>query len=137
MITLNDFEGCWRLTRRIEDRRAGLTGSLEGEARWQADEAGLRLTESGLLSYGNGAPMRAERCYLWRAEAGGIATYFEDGRPFHWFSVEQTDALHDCPPDTYRVRYDFADWPRWSAEWRVTGPRKDYLMQSHYSRDPG
>ena len=39
---------------------------------------------------------------------------------------------HDCPPDSYRVRYDFRAWPRWQAEWRVTGPRKDYGIVSRF-----
>jgi hypothetical protein len=30
------------------------------------------------------------------------------------------------------VRYDFRDWPRWQAEWRVTGPRKDYGIVTRF-----
>jgi len=41
-------------------------------------------------------------------------------------------AEHDCPPDHYRVRYDFRSWPRWQADWRVRGPRKDYTLGSAY-----
>jgi hypothetical protein len=59
---------------------------------------------------------------------------FADGRFFHRFDAEDPApaAAHDCPPDLYRVRYDFRPWPRWQAEWRVTGPRKDYAMVSRY-----
>lgn len=131
---LSDFEGTWRLVRAIEDRRAGLSGRLEGEARFVPGQGGLVLTETGLLAYGGGAPMQAERRYLWREEAGGIAVYFEDGRPFHWFSAERTEASHDCPPDLYAVQYDFGTWPLWSAVWEVSGPRKQYTMTSRYSR---
>ena len=62
--------------------------------------------------------MRAERRYLWRdGGAGTIEVLFEDGRFFHRFDAEDPEpaAEHDCPPDRYRVRYDFRAWPRWRA----------------------
>ena len=77
------------------------------------------------------APMRASRRYLWRdGGSGTIDVHFADGRFFHRFDAEDPApaSSHDCPPDLYRVRYDFRAWPRWQAEWRVTGPRKDYAM---------
>jgi len=129
-----DFEGGWRLDRRIEDRKTGLTGRLEGRAVWVPDQDRLQLTETGTLRYGDGAPLQAERRYLWRRQAGGIAVMFDDSRPFHWFSGDQTVARHECPPDQYHVRYDFHLWPDWRAIWTVTGPRKDYEMISRYRR---
>lgn len=132
-LCLADFEGVWRLTRQIEDARAGLTGRLDGQAVFAPGQGGLILTETGELRYGDGAPMQAERRYLWRAEAGGIAVFFEDGRPFHWFSPATPEARHVCPPDLYQVRYDFSAWPAWRAVWQVSGPRKDYIMESLYA----
>ena len=79
--------------------------------------------------------MQATRRYLWRAGgAGAIDVLFEDGRFFHSFDPDAPTpaAPHDCPPDTYRVRYDFTGWPEWQAEWRVTGPDKDYTMLSRF-----
>lgn len=136
MKGLADFEGVWTLNRRIEDRRAGLTGQLDGQASFDAGQGGLILTETGSLRYGDGAPLQAERRYLWRSEAGGIAVFFDDERPFHWFSAEATNANHDCPPDLYHVQYDFSAWPVWTARWQVTGPRKDYVMTSRYHPGP-
>ncbi|MAX74485.1 MAG: trigger factor [Nioella sp.] len=134
-MKLADFRGRWRLTRRIDDARAGVVGRLDGQALFTVEAQGLVLTETGLLRYGDGPPMRAERRYLWRAEGRGIAVFFDDGRPFHWFSGAATKATHDCPPDLYRVRYDFSDWPDWRTIWHVTGPRKAYEMVSHYTPD--
>lgn len=137
MISLQGFEGLWQLTRQIDDHRAGLTGRFEGNAHWRPDGSGLRQVESGTLCYGSGAPMRGSRAYLWRAEAGGIAVAFEDGRPFHWFSATCLAATHDCPPDRYEVTYHFTQWPaRWSTVWQVSGPRKDYRMESVFERAP-
>lgn len=136
-LCLADFEGRWRLIRRIDDARAGLAGRLEGEALYAPGQGGLVLTETGRLYYGDGPPLQAERRYLWREEAGGIAVFFEDERPFHWFSSDAPETRHDCPPDLYHVRYDFSAWPEWSAVWQVSGPRKDYVMESHYTRVTG
>ncbi len=135
-MRLQSFTGLWRLERTIEDVRAGRTGRFSGEARFEPAPDGLAYREDGTLSFPGVTPMRARRRYLWRdGGAGTIDVRFEDGRFFHRFDAEDPApaAAHDCPPDRYRVRYDFRDWPRWRAEWRVEGPRKDYGMLSEYA----
>ena len=95
----------------------------------------MQEEEGWLALPGGGAPLRATRRYLWAADAAWLEVRFEDGRPFHTvpLDVARPEAAHDCAPDVYRVAYDFADWPRWRAVWRVTGPRKDYVMTSDYA----
>lgn len=141
-MELADFAGTWRLMRWIEDRRAGLKGQLDGHAHFACDAEGLVQDEGGTLRLGTAPPLHATRRYLWRAGAGGrIEVRFADGRAFHDFVLPGVApggttprAAHPCGGDLYRVRYDFARWPDWSAEWRVSGPRKDYRMVSHYTR---
>ena len=41
---------------------------------------------------------------------------------------------HPCGADLYRVEYDFSRWPEWSAVWDVSGPRKNYTMESRFRR---
>ncbi|KAF0674801.1 DUF6314 family protein [Profundibacterium mesophilum] len=132
---LRDFEGDWTLSRKIEDRRARLSGRLDGTARWQPAEGGLRMGEAGLLRFGAAAPIRAERGALWMQDGPDIRVHFEDGRFFHLIAPRagRAGAVHECAPDRYEVTYDFRDWPRWSALWTVTGPRKDYVMRSDYA----
>jgi Family of unknown function (DUF6314) len=137
VIRLADFTGRWRITRQIDDHHAGVAGQFAGWAEFVAGGDGLVLTETGRLCYGGAAPMRAERRYIWRADGPGVAVFFADGRPFHWFSTAAPEAHHDCPPDTYDVAYDFGAWPCWKSRWAVTGPRKDYVMQSRYDRAGG
>ncbi|MEM9756749.1 MAG: DUF6314 family protein [Pseudomonadota bacterium] len=133
-ITLADFAGPWRLDRRIEDHRAGLTGVLTGTAEWTPDAHGLVYDEVGILRYGSAPPLRATRRYLWRENAHRLVVLFEDGRHFHAFTAYEGRAEHACPPDTYRVRYDFAAWPDWVSRWHVVGPRKDVQITSRYRR---
>ena len=132
---LRSFLGAWTLERSIADARAGRTGTLAGEARFTPAPGGLAYAEAGTLTFPGSPPMQATRRYLWReGGAGAIDVLFEDGRFFHSFDPDAPApaALHDCAPDTYRVRYDFTAWPDWQAEWRVTGPDKDYTMLSRY-----
>lgn len=134
MIALAGLEGAWRLSRRIDDRRAGLTGHLEGTSRWSPDAQGLRQEETGLLHYGAAPPMQAARVYLWRQEGAGLAVFFEDGRPFHRLGPDRLSDRHLCHPDTYDVTYDLSRWPDWTQCWHVTGPRKDALITSRFQR---
>lgn len=134
-MRLSSFAGRWRIERTIEDVLAGRTGALAGEARFDPVPEGLAYTEEGMLAFPGSPPMRATRRYVWRdGGSGTIEVLFEDGRLFHRFDAEDgaPAASHACPPDTYRVRYDFRAWPRWQAEWRVTGPRKDYGILTRY-----
>lgn len=136
MRGLAAFEGEWRIARLIDDRLGGQTGRFEGRALLRPDGAGLLYHEEGSLRLGEAPPLNATRRYLWRAEAGAVAVYFEDGRLFHRFdpAKDHPGADHACDPDSYRVRYDFGGWPDWRAVWTVRGPRKDYRMQSTYRR---
>ncbi|OAN84345.1 hypothetical protein A8B78_07325 [Jannaschia sp. EhC01] len=133
MRQLADLEGRWRVLRDIDDRRAGLTGRFEGEALWSPDADGLTQTEAGVLRYATAAPMQATRRYLWREDGDGLHVFFDDGRPFHTVPAQGQEALHDCPPDIYRVRYTFAE-NAFTTVWHVTGPRKDAVLTTYFTR---
>lgn len=134
-MRLRDFEGRWRVSRKIVDRRGGLEGRFDGDAVLSRVPRGLAYREEGTLRLGAGPACSARRDYLWSEDPHGIAVRFGDGRFFHRFdpSAAEPEAEHDCAPDRYHVRYDFAAWPQWRAEWRVMGPRKDYRLISRYS----
>jgi hypothetical protein len=134
-MLLSAFEGAWDVERDIADARAGQAGRFEGRAVFALVAEGLRYREEGWLTLGAAPTVVATRSYLWRAGGGGaLEVRFEDGRLFHVFHPAEArpEAEHDCPPDRYRAAYDFADWPNWRVEWRVTGPRKDYAMISRF-----
>lgn len=128
---LADFTGRWRVERQISDR-LGPDGLFEGEAVFAPVPGGLTYHETGTLRLGQGRGFPAERAYFWRADGARIAVDFADGRPFHDFDPAAPAAYHLCIADGYSVRYDFAGWPAWQAEWTVKGPRKDYTMISRY-----
>ena len=139
MLTLLDFAGFWTLDRTIEDRLSGRPGRFHGTARLTPDAEGLRYREEGTLTLGDGPSLAAHRDYLWRADGDAIGVLFPDGRPFHRFmpSGRAPGTDHPCGADLYRVLYDLAGWPAWTAEWTVRGPAKDYTMGSLYRPAPG
>ena len=137
-VSLWCFEGDWRLERRIVQGGGQAGARLEGLARFRREGPTLIHEEQGRLSI-EGSPgpgMQAERRYLWRAAPGGIEICFEDGRMFHGIPLGRVapEATHLCSSDRYQVRYDFSLWPEWSTVWRVSGPRKDYVMTSRFLR---
>ena len=133
----SDFIGRWQLTRRIDDQFSGQIGQFDGVADFSPQGAdGLTYHETGQMAYGAGPRMLAERRYQWRFDEDGVEVFFADGRPFHGFHTDRvTDrARHLCGADLYRVSYDFAAFPDWTATWTVEGPRKLYTSISRYCR---
>ena len=128
--------GNWRIERRIDDRSAGEASDFTGEATFAPDgPAALLYRESGTLRSG-GRALRATQSHRWTFTASSAEVAFADGRPFHAVAPvgRNAEALHDCPPDLYRVRYRFETPERWRQTWHVTGPRKDYTLESLFTR---
>ena len=137
---LADFAGLWLVERRIEDHLAGRTVAGAGRALLAGDGAGgLRHDETLTLQLdGQERPLTGVQTYLWVQAGDHVEVRFSDGRRFHRFAlgVASTGDVHDCAPDRYSGRYDFARWPDWQVQWKVAGPRKNYLMVTRYRR-PG
>jgi len=136
-LGLQEFAGEWTVSRSIEDHLQSQTGMFAGTAVF--DDIGqdrLYYRESGQIQFPDTPVMQAERGYLWWFVWGRVVVMFEDGSPFHEFvpAGYAVGTDHPCGDDHYSVRYDFRDWPRWQARWRVTGPRKDYVSTTSYAR---
>jgi hypothetical protein len=127
------FAGRWRVAREIADAR-GPDGQFAGAAVFAPAPGGLAYHETGTLTLG-GQRFEAARRYLWTEPAPGeLLVLFPDGRPFHALTLApRATAAHDCPPDDYRLAFDFTGWPVWQVTHRVTGPRKDYRMHTVYT----
>lgn len=134
---LGDFAGAWAVSRRVDDRLAGQVVQAEGQVVLKPGDGGDLIYDEVLSLHIPGrAAMKATRRYLWRSDDEGIRVCFDDGRFFHRITLGAAESAdtHDCPPDLYAGRYDFSRWPHWSAEWKVSGPRKDYVMTTVFMR---
>jgi hypothetical protein len=130
--------GAWRLTRRLDDRGAGVSGVLDGEARFDADGAGLAYREDGDLRMA-AYEGRVWRCYRYGFPAPHRAeVYFADGRAFHVLDLSRGHwtAEHACGADLYRGAFRVDGPDTWRATWRVRGPRKDLILRGVYRRGP-
>ena len=140
--------GTWDLRRTIDDRLAGTTGTVTGTTRIEVEDPDrLRWSESGTMDWqGRQVPITRVLHLVRRPSAGAdtsVATradhwfvIFDDGRDFHpWVTGEQVE--HPCGPDLYRGRIEVgqdSETQRWTVEWDVTGPTKDYTLSSVLTR---
>ena len=129
--------GSWTLDRVILDRSRAMTGALEGEARFSPCAGGLLYEEHGILTLGEHRG-RAERSYLYLfPEGGGRASVrFRDGRPFHELDLScgEDRVSHPCRLDLYEGLFTVLGPAWWQSEWKASGPRKDYVLLTTYSR---
>jgi hypothetical protein len=133
------FSGPWSVVRRIRDGKTGDLGRMLGTAEFIPDYDGLRFAERGTLTL-PGVRTEARQSYRFVLESDRrFSVFFADGRFFHRAEIALGTAwvAHDCAPDSYRGRYRFAGPDRWSLSWRITGPRKDLVIATVFSRAGG
>ena len=130
------LEGEWRLERRLDDRRAGQQGILTGTAVFAAEGHDLLYSEKGRLTMG-GHDGPAEQVHRYGFDGPARArVHFRDGRFFHDLDLAagRWTATHLCAPDRYDGDFTALGPDSWRVVWRVTGPRKDLILDSTYRR---
>ncbi|SEP70377.1 hypothetical protein SAMN05216548_101298 [Faunimonas pinastri] len=132
------LEGRWAIARTVEGQ-----ARFDGEAVFTPRADGrLDYLEEGELALEGGGRFHSARSYVYARRENGLAVFFEDGVSlFHEVNlsgpgeIASGTAEHLCRADTYRTRYDFEPGgARFTVTHRVTGPRKDYVMRSTYTR---
>lgn len=147
--------GTWDFRRVVDDHRDGAEYVAHGQAVFTRDDEGrIRWAEHGILSRDSGSTPVSRTLFLVREPPEADTTTgpdavavgegpgrwrvtFEDGRDFHSWTGGAVE--HLCGRDLYRGGVDVPPEPArsWELRWRVTGPDKDYTMQTRYSRAPG
>ncbi len=128
--------GDWAVARTIADRRTGQSGTFEGWACFAPEGAGLVYHEEGRLALGAFETI-ASQVYRYRFPAPHrAAVAFGDGRAFFELDLSggPWEAEHRCGEDLYRGRFAALGADGWSAQWEITGPRKDQWLESLYTR---
>lgn len=127
------LEGVWGFTRVIHG-----SGRMKGTATFvkKADST-LLYYETGLLKLNDGASFESYRNYIYEWNDQKITVLFEDGRFFHELDFEtDMDAKghHECGLDLYRASYRFDGPHSFELQWAVTGPKKDYIIQTNFEK---
>lgn len=135
LTSLWSLEGRWHLARRIAHASGG-EDRFEGVSRFSRSGPNLVQVEEGTLSLAaSGVPLKATRRYVWTSAEGRIEVCFDDMRPFHTIPLGSVtpETTYLCPPDRYRVSYDFSTPAAWRSVWQVEGPRKAYRMETVFT----
>lgn len=128
--------GAWQVTRLGWNGVPARTMRLRGMARFSPCAVGLLFEERGMMAVGAYLG-EAVRRYVFHIESASVARVcFEDGSPFHRLDLETglAHVQHDCTPDRYEGRYRVLATTCWLLSWRVTGPRKNQVITSRFSR---
>jgi hypothetical protein len=125
--------GAWTMARTIDDRHAGERATVDGTSELSLlDDGRIRWAERGTL-HRDAGDIPVSRVLFVEARDTGWWVTFDDGRDFHpWAPGDEV--VHPCAPDTYVGRIDADGTDRWTVEWRVSGPAKDYRMTTTLTR---
>ncbi|MCK1477241.1 hypothetical protein IVB27_21155 [Bradyrhizobium sp. 197] len=123
---------------------------IEGQATMQSiavftplDSGWLAYREQGYLKLANGTIVQAEREYVFRSSDGGFSVFFREDPPrlFHEISLSAScrgelsgRARHLCKRDNYQSAYMFLPDGTFVVRHVVSGPSKDYTMNTTYTR---
>lgn len=125
--------GRWTFTRDIDDHRAGERITVAGAMLLRGDADGIQWDETGTMTR-SGVASDVFRTLFLAPRAGGWFVTFADGRDFHPWAVGEA-LSHPCSADLYSGRIDVAaDANSWVVHWDVTGPAKDYHMETRITR---
>lgn len=124
--------GVWDLSREIVEQPGDERSRVDGTTTLAADGDSIDWYETGTLSRRGLRTPVSRRLRIEPREDGWFVT-FEDGRDFHpWRPGEPVE--HPCGADRYVGTIRRLDTDHWTVQWRVTGPRKDYVMTSVLTR---
>jgi hypothetical protein len=144
--TVGFLSGDWNVERRICDHRGGQVGSFRGTASYRsgagsasAQQATLTYVESGELRLGSHRGPAGRSLLILDAGDGTADVRFADGREFYRLDLRagSCTAAHPCRADRYHVTVTRLSADSFAETWRVTGPEKDYELQTTYTRACG
>ena len=137
----------WMVNKDLVYERGGISTTFEGTATLTAYDdgarAGVLCSEAGSLHLPSG-DVESRSHTLFCYDGQRLELRFVDdpsvaaSRPFAdsstWSGGTCTSLVHPCGPDVYTGTVAFASPDRWRQEWRVTGPRKQGVIVSKFTR---
>jgi hypothetical protein len=132
---LAGLAGSWRFTRSFDP---GI-GTMLGQALFTpVDAETLHYREDGQLVLADGQRSQAWREYRYLRDGDVVRVCFLDGRTLHALRFEEgqgeSSDVHYCIADVYTGHYRFALPNRFEITMTVRGPRKNYTIDTVYTR---
>mmetsp|Transcript_22518 Transcript_22518/g.72810 ORF Transcript_22518/g.72810 Transcript_22518/m.72810 type:complete len:180 (-) Transcript_22518:206-745(-) len=152
--------GEWRLSKTLEYKRGGITGSFEGNAEFVplADMPDNRclvsFTESGCFIAADERSFETRNRLLYDfSDPTSVQVFFDEcalpdgqrtaqavldgARYFHSITIPSLGMNeHPCGPDVYRGKIELLAPDEFEIVWRVSGPRKDGKIVSVFRKYP-
>jgi len=146
--------GDWQLAKSMSYQLGGVTSTFAGRATFDvlrhADRELLTYYEEGSVTM-DGVAFTAHKRYLWDCSGEHVSVYFDEAtdrspesivngmRFFHEIRLDGDDSQpvrfeHNCEPDFYQGQLQLASPDTFSIAWRITGPRKDGVIDNMYTR---
>lgn len=103
----------------------------------------LHYAETGILTTDEGAVLEPSRSYDYYYRHDAIVVTYADGPQKGSLFLELpitcsvSAARHLCGEDLYEARYHFMNAQQFSIEFSVSGPRKNYLHRTDFSKISG
>ncbi|OIV38382.1 hypothetical protein BIV57_06030 [Mangrovactinospora gilvigrisea] len=131
----------WSIEREMEDRITGERGTYRGTAVFahvddDADPGTVQHAENGEMTWRGVTRPAGRVLHLHPREDGTARVTFADGRPFHDLDLREGrwTAGHPCRADQYSGAFEVLGPDGWQVTWTVTGPAKDLVLTSFYTR---
>jgi Family of unknown function (DUF6314) len=145
---LQHLAGQWKLSRKFTGQPHVFVSATGSASLTTTTDGSLIYQEKVAAVLDNKATLPASRSYIYKLVDDKLAVFFAETplRLFHTLtpdcSDEKTQALiftgtHQCPPDTYHVKYIFCDggnFTNFKIDYRVTGSAKNYESSTEFSR---
>jgi hypothetical protein len=137
--------GSWRVERRIDDHRNGVSGAFRGSAtfvRLEDDSDAsvatkLRYREVGELNFGAHSGKSQRSLEYVSLEGAKVQIHFSDGRHFIDLDLSRgpSRSVHPCNLDQYEISFFARSNDVLEESWRVQGPAKDYEATTTLTRE--
>lgn len=145
MDLMNYFKGEWRFKRSIQGtaNKKPMAHAV-GTAVFMQQGSDLFYREDGRITYADtGHSNDAYRAYRYDIKTDSVSVYHasgeDTGKHYQDYAFETPKRLvatedHQCRDDCYNAVYDLLDENSYSLTTIVKGPKKDYTMQTVYTR---
>ena len=133
------FSGAWRASRKLNGEPF-FSGNATFTAAGNNDL--ILYREEGFADHPGGFSALAFREYYFAISPGAFRIYFDQEQRSLFNSVQLFSrdgcyvgsGLHYCGQDTYESEYSFHNKDLWVWNHKVSGPKKEYLLETEYRR---